>query len=105
MTRFRRRLWIGASLLVLVLLGFGGWFYFVAFANLEAALYRAEAFAFRRMMVTQLAEQTRTDPQPPLARGRVPRAFPYQKGVIQILAAAFVVRLCDTQRCLTYLGW
>ena len=57
MTRFRRRLWIGASLLVLVLLGLGGWFYFVAFANLEAALHRAEAFAFRRMIVTQLAEQ------------------------------------------------
>ena len=60
MTRFRWRLLIGASLLVLVLLGFGGWFYFVAFANLEAALYRAEAFAFRRMMVTQLG----------MARGR-----------------------------------
>ncbi|MEE9231009.1 MAG: alpha/beta fold hydrolase, partial [Acidobacteriota bacterium] len=57
MTRFRRRLLIGAGLLVLVLLGLGGWFYFVAFANLEAALHRAEAFAFRRMIVTQLAEQ------------------------------------------------
>jgi len=57
MTRFRRRLLIGASLLVLVLMGFGGWFYFVAFANLESALHRAEAFAFRRMMVTQLTEQ------------------------------------------------
>ena len=56
MTRSRRRLLIGTTLVVLVLLGLGGWFYFVAFANLEATLQRAEAFAFRRMMVTQLAE-------------------------------------------------
>ena len=56
MTRFRRRTLIGAGLLVLVLLGLGGWFYFVAFANLEATLQRAEAFALRRMKVTQLAE-------------------------------------------------
>jgi esterase/lipase superfamily enzyme len=57
MTRFRRRLLISTSVVVLVLLGIGGWFYLAAFAKLETALQRAEAFTFRRMMVAQLAEQ------------------------------------------------
>ena len=57
MTRFKRRLLIGAALVVLVLLGVGVWFYFSFFASTSTALRHAEAFLFRRMKVAQLAEQ------------------------------------------------
>jgi len=57
MTRFKRRLLIGTTLFVLILLGVGVWFYFNFFASTSAALRHAEAFLFRRMKVAQLAEQ------------------------------------------------
>ena len=57
MSRFKRRLWIGISLVVLVLLGAGGWVYYTIYMSSEFALSHAEAFLFRRMTVTQLAEQ------------------------------------------------
>ena len=57
MTRFKRRFLIGTTLVVLVLLGVGVWFYFSFFASTSAALRHAEAFLFRRMKVAQLAEQ------------------------------------------------
>jgi esterase/lipase superfamily enzyme len=57
MTRFKRRMLIGAVLVVLVLLGVGVWFYFSFFASTSTALRHAEAFLFRRMKVAQLAEQ------------------------------------------------
>ena len=55
--RFRRRLWWGAALVVLVLLGAGFWFYQAYFVSTDAAIRHAEAFLFRRMTVAQLAEQ------------------------------------------------
>ncbi len=57
MTRFKRRLLIGTTLVVLILLGVGVWFYFSFFASTSTALRHAEAFLFRRMKVAQLAEQ------------------------------------------------
>ncbi len=41
----------------LVLLGLGVWFYYLYFVSTGAALQRAEAFQFRRMLVAQLGEQ------------------------------------------------
>ena len=55
--RFRRRLWWGLALVVLVLLGAGFWFYQAYFVSTDAAIRHAEAFLFRRMTVAQLAEQ------------------------------------------------
>lgn len=57
MTRFKRRMLIGTTLFVLVLIGVGVWFYFSFFASTSTALRHAEAFLFRRMKVAQLAEQ------------------------------------------------
>ena len=57
MTRFKRRMLIGTALVLLFLLGGGVWFYFSFFASTSTALRHAEAFMFRRMKVTQLAEQ------------------------------------------------
>ncbi len=57
MTRFKRRLLIGTTLVVLILLVVGVWFYFSFFASTSTALRHAEAFLFRRMKVAQLAEQ------------------------------------------------
>ena len=57
MTRLKRRLWIGAGLVVLVLLGLGGWVYYTIYMTSDFALRHAEAFLFRRMTVAQLAEQ------------------------------------------------
>ncbi len=54
MTRLKRRVLIG---IVLVLLGLVGWLSYALFKSTGAALRTAEAFAFRRMTVTQLAEQ------------------------------------------------
>ncbi len=57
MTRFKRRILLGTTLVVLVLLGLGVWFYFTLFGSTNAALQRAETFLFRRMKVAQLAEK------------------------------------------------
>jgi esterase/lipase superfamily enzyme len=50
-----RRRWL--VVVVLALLGLGGWFYLAYFAGPGTALDRAEAFIFRRMTVAQLGEQ------------------------------------------------
>ncbi len=57
MTRFKRRLWFGSALVVLVLLGVGGWFYYNIYMTSGFALRHAEAFHFRRMTVAQLDEK------------------------------------------------
>ena len=56
MTRFRRRLWFGAALVVLVLLGAGGWFYHAFYGSTYAATRYAETFKFRRLQVARLDE-------------------------------------------------
>ena len=53
MTRFKRRILIGLALVVLVLVGLVLFFY----RPTRVALERAEAFRFRRMLVTRLGEQ------------------------------------------------
>ena len=53
MTRFKRRMFIGTALVVLVLVGLVLFFY----RPTRVALERAEAFRFRRMLVTRLGEQ------------------------------------------------
>jgi esterase/lipase superfamily enzyme len=57
MTRFKRRLWFGAALVVLVLLSVGGWFYYSIYLTSDFALRHAEAFYFRRLQVAQLDER------------------------------------------------
>ena len=52
----RRRRWI-LALILLALLGAGFWFYKVYFVSTDLAIRHAEAFSFRRMTVSQLAEQ------------------------------------------------
>ena len=56
MTRFKRRLWLAAALVALVLLGAVSWFYHTIYMTSDFSLRHAEAFLFRRMTVTQLAE-------------------------------------------------
>jgi len=56
MTHLKRRLWRGAALVALVLLGVGGWFYHTIYRTSDFSLRHAEAFLFRRMTVAQLAE-------------------------------------------------
>jgi esterase/lipase superfamily enzyme len=56
-SRFKRRMWWGTALMLLVLLGVGYWFYKAYFVSTDAAIRHAEAFLFRRMTVAQLAEQ------------------------------------------------
>ena len=53
MTRFKRRILIGLTLVVLILVGLVLFFY----RPTRVALERAEAFRFRRMLVTRLGEQ------------------------------------------------
>lgn len=53
----RRRLVWGLGLAVLLLAGAAVWFYNFYFSSTEVAIRHAEAFAFRRMTVAQLAEQ------------------------------------------------
>jgi esterase/lipase superfamily enzyme len=53
MTRFKRRILIGTALVVLVLVGLVLFFY----RPTRVALERAEAFRFRRMLVTRLGDQ------------------------------------------------
>lgn len=57
MTRFRRRVFWGTTLIAVLLLGAGVWFYQFYFGSTDAAIRHAEAFLFRRMTVAQLAEQ------------------------------------------------
>jgi esterase/lipase superfamily enzyme len=57
MTRFKRHILLGTTLVVLVLLGLGVWFYFTFLGSTNTALQRAETFLFRRMKVAQLAEK------------------------------------------------
>ncbi len=56
MTRLKRRLWLGAALVALVLLGAGSWFYHTIYMTSDFSLRHAEAFLFRRMTVAQLAD-------------------------------------------------
>jgi len=56
MTRFRRWMLIGVALVVLVLLGAGGWFYHAFYGSTYAATRYAEAFYFRRLQVAQVDE-------------------------------------------------
>jgi esterase/lipase superfamily enzyme len=56
MARLKRRLWLGAALGALVLIGVGGWFYHTVYRTSDFSLRHAEAFLFRRMTVAQLAE-------------------------------------------------
>ncbi|MBW2667643.1 MAG: alpha/beta fold hydrolase [Deltaproteobacteria bacterium] len=56
MARLKRRLWLGATLGALVLIGVGGWFYHTVYRTSDFSLRHAEAFLFRRMTVAQLAE-------------------------------------------------
>ena len=56
-SRLKRRLLWGTSLMVLILVGAGIWFYQVYFVSTDLAIRHAEAFLFRRMSVVQLAEQ------------------------------------------------
>jgi esterase/lipase superfamily enzyme len=55
--RLKRKLWIGAAVVALVLLGAGGWFYHTIYMTSDFSLRHAEDFLFRRMTVAQLAEQ------------------------------------------------
>jgi esterase/lipase superfamily enzyme len=57
MTRFKRRLLIGATLIGVVILGLGIWLYYSFFSPTSTALQHAETFLFRRMTVAQLSEQ------------------------------------------------
>ncbi len=53
MTRFKRLLWIGTALVVILLVGLALFFY----RPTRLALERAQVFQFRRMLVTRLGEQ------------------------------------------------
>ena len=57
MARLKQKLWFGAALVTLVLLGVGGWVYHTIYRTSDFSLRHAEAFLFRRMAVAQLAEQ------------------------------------------------
>jgi esterase/lipase superfamily enzyme len=52
-----RRLKIGVAIVLVALTVLAGWFYYFYFVGPDAAIQRAEAFAFRRMTVAQLAGQ------------------------------------------------
>ncbi len=56
MTRFKRRLWIGLSLVLVVALGLGIWFYRFMYVGPDAVMRRAEVLSLRRMTVAQLGE-------------------------------------------------
>ena len=53
--RLKRRLLWGTTLMALILIGAGIWFYKVYFVSTDLAIRHAEAFLFRRMSVAQLA--------------------------------------------------
>jgi len=53
-SRFTRRVLVGAFTILIVL---GGWFYYAYFASTSAAIRHAEAFLFRRMKVVEMGEQ------------------------------------------------
>jgi esterase/lipase superfamily enzyme len=49
----RKRLLFATALLLVVLLGLGGWFYFAFYRSTYAAIQHAEAFNFRRLQVAE----------------------------------------------------
>jgi esterase/lipase superfamily enzyme len=57
MIRLNRRLLIGGAVVVLLLLGLGGWAYYKIYLTSDFALRHAETFLFRRMAVAKLAEK------------------------------------------------
>lgn len=57
MTKFKRRLWIVLSVILVAVIGVGGWLYYSLYAAPDAALLRAEAFQHRRMTVARLDER------------------------------------------------
>ena len=57
MSRFKRRLLIGLAFVLLAVACLGGWLFVFVFVGPDAAIRRAEAFAFRRMTVVQLDEK------------------------------------------------
>lgn len=57
MKRLKGGLWLGAALIALLLAGAGSWVYYKIYFTSDFALSHAEAFLFRRMTVSQLAEQ------------------------------------------------
>lgn len=56
MRRFKRRLWIGLSLALVVALACGVWFYYYMYAGPDEAIRRAELLSLRRMTVSRLDE-------------------------------------------------
>ena len=56
-SRLKRVLLWGTALLTVALLGVGVWFYSAFLGSTDAAIRHAEAFVFRRMTVTQMADQ------------------------------------------------
>ena len=54
MTRGKNRIFLGVLVFLVIA---GGWFYYAYFVSTSAAIRHAEAFLFRRMTITQLAEQ------------------------------------------------
>jgi esterase/lipase superfamily enzyme len=57
MSRSGRIARYGLALLAVLLVGLGVWLYVALYVSTDAAIYRAEAFRFRRMHVARLAEQ------------------------------------------------
>jgi esterase/lipase superfamily enzyme len=57
MKRLKRRLWLAVAVVALVLLGVGGWIYYMVYMTSDFARRHAEAFLFRRMTVARLAER------------------------------------------------
>jgi esterase/lipase superfamily enzyme len=57
LAHLKRKLWLGAALVALLLLGVGGWVYHTIYRTSDFSLRHAESFLFRRMTVAQLAEQ------------------------------------------------
>lgn len=49
-------MWIGLSLVLVVVLGLGGWFYQFMYVGPDAAVRRAEVLSLRRMTVAQVGE-------------------------------------------------
>jgi esterase/lipase superfamily enzyme len=57
MTRSKRRIRFTVALTILIVVGLGGWFYYIYFVSKDAITQRAENFLFRRMKVLQLSDQ------------------------------------------------
>ena len=76
------------SLVLLAVLGLGGWFYYFMYAGPDAVLRRAEAFSHRRMTVAQLGEQGTyrffyvTNRRPEMDDGPIKDRFGKERGEI-----------------------